>query len=366
MTLSAQIISQLLSCYLWDNPTVLEREKIENLTTEQWTELYQLSLRQGVCAMILDAIVANQITIPRPIKMRFISATDKIERKYKDKVNVAKKLEKIYSENNIKLMILKGIGLAQLYPVPKHRPCSDIDIWLFGKQSEADRILNEKYNIAISEAHHHHTVFHIDGVMVENHYDFIEQHSRSSKASIEQSLKELSVSEEHYTVEIDGTKFYIPAPNLNIYFLIMQAGAHFAAENISIRHLTDWALFLKSFGSQVDFKKILNLAENFGFRPFLECLNSMCISYLGMPKELAYCTLDDQKLVEKSVEDVLKYKQKEIPNNFIKGWIFRIKRRFSNIWKQKMVYNDSHFSAFFLSFLAHIIHPNIWRKTVQK
>lgn len=159
MRLSAQIISQLLSSYLWDNPSILEREKIESQTTEQWFELYQLSLRQGVCAIILDSLIANKIDIPRPIKMRFISATDKIERKYRQKVAVAKRLESIYSENNIKLMILKGIGLAQLYPVPKHRPCSDIDIWLFGKQSEADRILSEKYKIAINEAHHHHTVF---------------------------------------------------------------------------------------------------------------------------------------------------------------------------------------------------------------
>ena len=362
MRLSAQIISQLLSSYLWDNPSILERKKIESQTTEQWFELYQLSLRQGVCAIILDSLIANKIDIPRPIKMRFISATDKIERKYRQKVAVAKRLESIYSENNIKLMILKGIGLAQLYPVPKHRPCSDIDIWLFGKQSEADRILSEKYKIAINEAHHHHTVFHINGVMIENHYDFIEQHSRSSKASIEQTLKNISTTEEHYTTEIDGTKFYIPAPNLNIYFLTMHAGAHFAAENISIRHLTDWALFLKCFGSEVDYPMIINLADEFGFRPFFECLNSMCISYLGMPKELAYCTLDDEKIVAKSIDDVLNYKQKEIPNNFIKGWIFRIKRRFSNIWKQKMVYNDSHFSAFILSFLAHIIHPNFWKR----
>ena len=122
------------------------------------------------------------------------------------------------------------------------------------------------------EAHHHHTVFHINGVMIENHYDFIEQHSRSSKASIEQTLKNISTTEEHYTTEIDGTKFYIPAPNLNIYFLTMHAGAHFAAENISIRHLTDWALFLKCFGSKVDYTMIINLADEFGFRPFFECL----------------------------------------------------------------------------------------------
>ena len=362
MNTNAQIISELLQYYLWDNPSVLEREKLENISSEQWIDIHKLALRQGVCAIILDAILAAEITIPRPIKMRFIASTDNIERKYQDKVNAALKLRNIYLDNDIKLMILKGIGLAQAYPIPKHRPCSDLDIWLFGKQIEADKILHEKYNITISEAHHHHTVFYIDGVMVENHYDFIEQHSRSSKENIEILLKQLSENEQPYSVNIGEQEFYIPSPNLNAFFLIMHSGAHFAAENISIRHLTDWALFLHKYGDKIEWNKLLEVADIYGFRPFLSCLNSMCITFLGMPNSLASCIEKDEKIVQKSVNDVLEYKQKEIPNNFIKGWIFRIKRRFANSWKQKMVYKDSQITAFLRSILVHILRPNFWRK----
>ena len=361
MSTNAQTISTLLQYYLWDNPAVLDRVKIENISAEQWVDIHKLALKQGVCAIVLDAILDSGIAIPRPIKMRFIASTDNIERKYRDKVNAALKLRHIYAENDIKLMILKGIGLAQAYPVPKHRPCSDLDIWLFGKQIEADKILQEKYKISINEAQHHHTVFYIDGVMIENHYDFIEQHSRSSKQSIEVLLKELSENEQPYTVSIADREFYIPSPNLNAFFLVMHAGAHFAAENISIRHLVDWALFLKKYGHNIEWNKLLKIADQFGFRPFLSCLNSMCISFLGMPNELAPCTENDEKIVQKGIKDVLEYRQNEIPNSFIKGWIFRIKRRFANSWKQKMVFKDSQITAFLRSILVHIIRPNIWR-----
>ena len=362
MTIIASILSDLLRSYLWNNPEDLDHSKLESLSTEQWLELHQLSLRQGVCAIVLDAIMEAKIDIPRPIKMRFISSTDKIEKKYYKKVKIAQKLKEIYSEHNIKMMILKGIGLAQLYPVPHHRPCSDIDIWLFGKQIEGDKILREKFNISISQSHHHHTVFHINGEMVENHYDFIEQHSRSSKAAIEKHLKELSNQEQEYCVNIDGTDFYIPDPNLNIFFLIMHSGAHFAAEHISIRHLIDWALFLKHYSPEVNWELLLKSADKFGFRPFLECMNSMCITLIGMPESLAVCKMNNSEIVAKAVEDVVLYKYKYIPENFISGWIFRIKRRFSNSWKQKMVFSDSQFTAFFRAFLTHIIHPNLWRK----
>lgn len=359
---TSQIISQLLRVALWNDSSALNSEALESLPAEQWLEVHALSLRSGVCALLLDVIVAEKIAIPRAVKMRFISSTDKVEREYALKVKVASKLASIYAQHGIKTMILKGIGLAQLYPTPKHRPCSDVDIWLFGRQREADKILSEKYNIKINEAHHHHTVFYINDVMVENHYDFIEQHSRSSKATMESYLKELSDTEIPLTIDIEGTQLYIPGPNLNALFLIMHAGAHFAADSISLRHLADWALFLKHYGKDVDWQKLLSVAEDFGCLPFIKTLNSMCVEYLGMPELYAACLADDKTVVAKAFEDVLLYKANPIPKNFVKGWIFRLRRRFANSWKQKMVYKDSVITSFFRSFLTHIIHPNHWRE----
>lgn len=362
MTYSGEIISELLSHYLWEDSNPIDRAKIEALSLSEWEDIHKLALRQGVSGMVLDAIVAAQISIPFAVKMRFITSTDNIEKRYEDKVKAISKLENIYSQNGIKLMVLKGAGLAQLYPVPNHRPCSDVDIWLFGKQVEADNILRQQYNISINEGHHHHTVFYIDGVMVENHYDFIEQHSRRSKRIIERYLKELFERESPIETQIEGTNVYTPSPNFNALFLTMHSGAHFAAETIPLRHLTDWAMFLKRYHNDIDWQSLTKLGEQFGFTPFLQCLNSACCSYLGMPKEYAHGVTAESDIVAKAIDDILEYRRINIPENFIKGWIFRIKRRFRNSWKQKMVYKDSQFIAFILSFLTHIIHPNWWKK----
>lgn len=362
MTKSGELISQLLRYYLWEDSPAPDRDIFNKLSTQEWSELHSLSLREGVSAMILDAMISAEIDIPRQVKMKFILSTSKIENKYAEKVKTISWLENIYSENGIDMMILKGVGLAALYPVPNHRPCSDVDIWLFGKQVEADQILRQKYGIPINEGQHHHTVFHINGVMVENHYDFIEQHSRSSRRKMEEHLKRFSECESPIKTEIAGTSVYTPAPNLNALFLIIHAGSHFAAENISIRHLTDWAVFLKHYKERVDWEQLHQIGEQFGFKHFLECLNAMCIDFLGMPEKLASCRSLERNLIDRALDDVLEYKQKNIPKNFIKGWIFRINRRISNLWKQKIVYNDSHIGAFFLSFLAHIIHPKQWKK----
>lgn len=351
---------------LWGDSSALQILQNNPLSAEEWLQLYSLSLRQGVCALVLDAAIASKIEIPRSVKMKFIVSTAEIESKYQQKISAIKQLSDIYSANNIDLTILKGVGLAQLYPVPNHRPCSDVDIWLSGKQELADSILQQQYGITIDQAHHHHTVFYINKVMIENHYDFIEQHSRLSKASIEKHLKLLSATEESIKMDIEGINLSIPSPNLNALFLIMHSGSHFAAENISVRHLVDWAMFLKYYNKQIDWNALAKTGKDFGFMPFLQVLNAMTIEYVGMPRELAVYTTDDKELITKSINDVLLYKYDQIPDNFIQGWKFRLKRRFSNSWKQKLVYKDDLFSAFFLSFLTHIIHPNIWKKYTRK
>ena len=58
----------------------------------------------------------------------------------------------------------------------------------------------------------------------------------------------------------------------------------------------------------------------------------------------------------------MEYLNECIPDNFIKGWIYRIDRRFANVWKQRMVYRDGLVSSFLLSAAIHVIKPKYWRK----
>ena len=356
-----EAISRIARFALWGDSSQLDRKFFAQLTDEEWTEMHALSVRQGICAILLDGIIAADIDLPRSTKMRFISSTDKIEKEYMRKRQTLAALAKVYADNNIDTMILKGFGLSLLYPKPEHRPSSDIDIYLFGKQHEADTLLRERYNISVDEGRHHHTVFHIKGVMVENHFDFIESNSRLSAKRIEAILKNDINQTKPTSVEVDGTRLFLPSPEMNALFLIIHTGAHFAAENVSLRHLTDWAMFLARHGKDVDWAKIGRIADSCGFAPFLACLNSLCVYYIGMPAELAPTLTDNQPLVERVLADCMEYKLNSIPKHFVKGWFFRLRRRFANRWKQRMVYNDSEIGAFFRSFIVHITPPSLWK-----
>lgn len=358
----ADIVTSLLKHSLWQERFPLETEKFDGLSAEDWGNVHEFALNQGLSAIVFDTITDAGITIPRPIKMRFISAVSDIENEYAAKLKIAARLAEIYRSNGIRMMILKGLGLSQLYPRPNHRPSGDIDIYLFGKQYEGDEIIRSRYNIPIDEDKHHHTVFRIGKTTIENHYDFIEAHSRRSKPLLEQHLKAIVEAEQPIKIDIGDSEAYIPSPNFNALFLILHSGSHFAAEKISIRHLIDWSLFIERFGDEVDWTKLYALADEFKFRPYLDCLNAMCCDYIGLERKPFLTVSQDKKTVAKAWADTLECGKESIPQNFIKGWIYRFNRRFANVWKQRMVYRDGVVSSFLLSAAIHIIKPKYWRK----
>ncbi len=361
---SAAIIYRLIRYALWgDSKAVADTDLFESLSEEQWLAVHSLALQSGVAAIVLDALNDAEVSIPRAIKMRFISSTHSIEVEYEAKFKAARYLASILEKEGIPMMILKGIGLSMLYPTPNHRPCSDIDIYLFGKQHEADEMLRNNYKIDVDETHHHHTVFHIGNIMVENHYDFIEKHSRHSKARVEAYIRRYAEQEQPIERQLAGQRIYIPSPNMNAMFVAIHAAEHFAAEGISLRHLTDWALLLDKYSEQVDWESICEIADKSGFRPFLDCMNAVCVDYIGLAESKVPSRSHDSELIERMWMDTLNFrKNKYIPKSFVRDWVFRIRRRFANRWKQEMVYNDGFTSSFMRSALTHVLPPNFWRK----
>lgn len=84
---------------------------------------------------------------------------EQIEKRNFRQKRVLADLAGFYAAHGIDLMLLKGYGMSLNYPIPNHRPCGDLDIWLYGRQKEADALLHKERDIAIDKDKHHHTVF---------------------------------------------------------------------------------------------------------------------------------------------------------------------------------------------------------------
>ncbi len=354
----------------------------------EWDEIFREGVRQGVVAFLLDGLQrlqengnASGLLVPKSVVLKLHSHTMQVEERHKKHVTVIQKLAQFYASHGIRMMVLKGYGLSTLYPQPSHRPCGDIDIWLFGEQDRADRLLNEKKGVEIDYTHHHHTVFHINGVMIENHYDFLNIHAHLSSRDIEKELQMLARQEPEKLLLQDNNTIYLPSADLNALFLLRHAGAHFAAEEITLRHVADWAFFVQHYHDKIDWHRLEQTARRQNMHRFLYCLCGICVDYLGMPKRIFPLiedavlregnvdtaaissksgTVRDMLLEKRVMDDILDppYRDRSaLRRSFFVDYSFRLRRWWGNRWKHRLVYREGLLLTFLVQIRHHIIKP---------
>lgn len=344
------------------------------------SSLYSVAIKQGVVAIMWDniqrAIAAGEIEtaqqLSRAVKMQWALAVEQVERRYSKQAQVIEKLARFFAEHNIKMMILKGYGLSLNYPVPNHRPCSDVDIWLFEEvqkpdgsitkrsaQQRADNLLREHFNIEIDEEKHHHTVFYVDGVMVENHYDFLNIHSHHSNRKIEARLQEFT-QQPMAQVAVGEATVYLPSADFHALFMLRHSASHFAAERVVVRHLLDWKYFIEKHTQEIDWDALKQIATETNMHRFLDCVNAICIDKLGLPEHCVPPFEREPKLVERVWREILQpefSEPKPKGAGYFKSWSYMFRRWWANRWKHRIVYNEWLAKTFFVQVWSHLLKP---------
>ena len=348
------------------------------LTSEQWRKIYTFSAEQGILAIVWDVLQqtakrdsSTLANMPRELKIRWALNVEQIEQKYARQKAVIEKLSVFLAQHDIKMMVVKGYGLSLCFPRADHRPCGDIDIWFFTEHTEdgrtvrksaqqkADELLREHFKIRINEDEHHHTVFYVDGVMIENHYDFINIHAHRSNRIIEQKLKSLAQAKLE-SVQVGDGVVYFPSPDFHSLFLLRHSAAHFAAEKIGIRHLLDWRYYVEVYNDRIDWTWLEEFAREMNMHRFLYAMNAICVDYLGLPQSKAPSFDRDKQLEDRVLGEILSPEfSDEKPQNagYISSWIFMFNRWWTNRWKHKIVYRESLLATFVVQVWSHLLKP---------
>ena len=346
-----------------------------------WKAVRTLASKQGLAAIVLDGVKVLMEKAPSALKgLNLDFKLDWVaecvvgyEQRYEDYRKTIAELAAFYKENGFKMMVLKGYGLSLNYPVPSHRPCGDIDIWQFGDFKKADEAVAREFGIKIDNSHHHHTTFDYKGYLVENHYDIINVHYSQGDRKLEGILKKLAVDESNF-VEIKDIRVYLPSANLHSLFLIKHCMSHFASTFISLRQLLDWALFVEKHTSEIDWKWLCAVLEDFHMLDFFNYLNAICIEDLGFDAELfggKIFTIENDRVADTCVIDTSLKKRiladiispeftEEEPTGpgLFRRVAFKYRRWQANAWKQRLCYSDNRFVAFWKSAWAHLLKPS--------
>ena len=349
----------------------------------EWNILFDMSMKQCVPSVVLDGLNKSLASEPcqdnngigKMDKLKWLSMVLNMERQYTKHESIIAELAAFYREAGYQMMLLKGYGLSKYWPIPNHRPTGDIDIYLMFMNSEgkdkshpawecADKLITEKLGIQVDNSHHHHSVFTYKGIMVENHYDFVNVHSHRSNRWIENEFKTLALTRnEEYTFD-NGAKLLFPSPLLNCLFVARHNAIHFAAEHLNLRQLLDWALFVEDRHKDIDWNYFWNIAKKMGMEKFVLCMSFISIRQLAFEKDVFHIPNeyeDFQKcnhdLIDKVLDNILHPTDEANDGKGIAYVINRYKLWKSNLWKHRIVYSDSVFSTFCAQIKSHLMKP---------
>jgi len=320
-------------------------ESIGALTIGDWEQVRRMADDQGVSAIALDGIDALYSADPKPaiscdpdqwtdFLMRWALDQAQIEKQYQSYKETLARLALLYQQQGIRMMVLKGYGLSLNYPKPQHRPTGDLDIYLFGRQEEGDRLLAEQ-GIAIDKSHHHHTTFRFEEVYVENHYDIVEIYSHRGARELDEELKRLT---DRWKPDKEMPNVCYPSDEFNTLFLLRHMGGHFAADRMTLRQLLDWALSPKA-----------ELADGHKMDDYLQIVNTICNHCIGFDLPAAPV---DSAMERRVLDDIISpYAQDRLTP------VFRLKRWFANRWKIKLFHQSNLFVTFLTQLRSHLTRP---------
>ena len=339
------------------NGEAVESGLLANLEPSQWLELVKLAQQHNVMPLVCDGLAGLRKELPAKVFARVAGLTVVAEDKYEARVNVIKTIASLMAENKIPLMVIKGYGVSLYYPQPNHRSFSDIDTYHFGQLEAADKVLKERLGVDIDVDVHHHTTCVYKGVLIENHYDFINVTQHRSCARYEKILK-AEAAKETRLHKIDEQEIMLPSAMFNALFLMRHMALHYAAERVSVRHLCDWKQFVEAEGENVDWERVNEVYAEYNMKRFADAITALCIDHLGMKRDVVPGVERDAKLENRILNDILYAEfSEEKPEGFLRIVWWKTRRFFANRWKHKLVYNESWLWTFFQSSWAHLIKP---------
>lgn len=300
------------------------------VTPGSWERIYRMAADHGLSAVVWDGIcrlpAAQQP--PRETRIRWALSAEKLEERYRHQQQTASKLAARFSEEGLRMLLLKGLGLSRDYPLPEHRECGDIDIYLYGESDKGDRILHE------IGAHSYfdvpkHSEYVWDGVLIENHRTILNVRRNRTERELNAVLVRL--------LEKEGTHglapgIQAPRATFNAIFLIRHAAVHFQKEGIVLRHLCDWACFLTRHWDEIDHALFRTAMEDYRMDRFADLMTAAAVEYLGAEVPGPEC---EAGMLGRFMEEVLTLSP--MPDKLLPRLLRKLSGPYRNRWRLREV-----------------------------
>ena len=325
-------------------------EQQPELLAEELEKLLSLASIHGVLPVVMQFFEGRKVENKevRKVILKWYLVAQGNKQRYQIRVQNIRELAKMFAEEGMDMMIFKGVALAQLYPRPEWRVFSDIDFYLYGKCSEGNRAM-ERHGIESRPFYHHNTEATLNGVLLENHYDFVERLNHRLNLTLDDELKKMAQEEgksmKATFLDDQEMNVYMMTPTMNAVFLMRHMSAHYVSESVPLRMFVDWILFLKYHAKDVDWKRVCQLYEKSGMTEFVGIVMELVRQHFRMEFPEVPIVPVANEHTEKVWESIVFPPAINPHKKYSIGyWVYETKTFLGNRWKHQIVYpGESYF-----------------------
>lgn len=317
------------------------------LSDKEWRMLYCRSVDHGILAVVWDILcrLGHTPRIPRSLRLQWAVNAENVEQRYDRQLYLAEEFAEVMSDNGIRVVALKGFSLSQYYPNPKHRECGDFDCYLCGDFEKGNRVAQQLgAHVDVNGSKHSHIFY--KGLMIENHlYCMSIKKGDAAICKAEQNLQNIIKSASSLD-RVEKSNILIPPPQFSAIFLTHHSLHHFLVENISLRHIYDWALLLKYEQNNIDWGHFYDVCRANSMDTFANTVNCICVELLGVELHSPLICIDT-RYAQKVLDDIL-WNRNNVYNKSMGIWkerYVKIKNRYQQRWKYSQIYGHNVISA---------------------
>ena len=275
-----------------------EKAFAEAPTGKVWGRLFMMARQQALVGVLNDAVhrLPEEQLPPPEILMEWDEQTAKIARIYHVHEDHVRELGEILTRLGLRGCVLKGTGLAHLYPNPERRMCGDIDIWIAGKRDSIIRTFEDAeipiYDILYQESK--------AGVFldteVEVHFHPCKMYNPFDNARLQRFFDKNTPIRDDVSISYPDTRF-------NAVFCMAHMFRHYLEGGIGLRQMLDYYYILNNL-NPADRKSVMREIKRLGMGRFAASVMTLMWYNFGLEQEFLLCP-PDMKLGKKLVNDVI-------------------------------------------------------------
>lgn len=257
------------------------------LTDKDWTLIYTEAQRQSLAGVLLtgvERVIASGENKPNFL-MQWIAQTLTLEKRNRLLNARCKDITDIFNGIGLRSCVLKGQGVALLYPNPLRRQCGDIDLWVEGNRDEIYKTLKARWNVGETVIHHAEVEIFKD-TPTEIH--FIPSFTYSPFLYREYKKFFNRCADRQFANYDKTVGFAYPTPEFNAVYSLMHIFHHVLHEGIGLRQLLDYYYILKSLDKEQRLQ-VFEEMRHLGLAKFVEAVMYVEQQMFGLEPEFFLC-----------------------------------------------------------------------------